>query len=234
MIANLYLIPSPLGECDFEKIFPSFNSNIINEIDYYIVEDVRTERRFLKKLGVQKPIDELTFFHLDKHEKNLNFKEFLQPCLEGKNVGLLSEAGVPCIADPGNMVVSEAHRLGIRVVPLIGPSSILLALMASGFNGQNFAFHGYLPAEQPDRERKLHQLENDILKRKQTQIFIETPYRNNHIVNSILTVCSPSLRLCIAANLTTEEEFVQTKTIAQWRKQTIDLHKQPTIFLLYV
>ena len=167
-MSALYLIPSPLGESSFENVFPSFNSQIINEIDSYIVEDVRTERRFLKQLGIQKPIDELTFFHLDKHVKNLDFKEFLKPCLEGKNVGLLSEAGVPCIADPGNLVVSEAHKLGIRVVPLIGPCSIILALMASGFNGQNFAFHGYLPAEQPDRERKLHQLENDILKRKQT------------------------------------------------------------------
>ena len=233
-MSALYLIPSPLGESNFENVFPSFNSQIINEIDFYIVEDVRTERRFLKKLGIQKPIDELTFFHLDKHAKDLNVSEFLQPCLNGQNVGLLSEAGVPCIADPGNLVVSEAHRLGIKVVPLIGPCSIILALMASGFNGQNFAFHGYLPAEQPARERKLHQLENDILKRKQTQIFIETPYRNNHIFNSILTICSPMLRLCVAANLTTEEEFIQTKTIAQWRKQPLDLHKQPAIFLLYV
>ncbi|MBO4645900.1 MAG: SAM-dependent methyltransferase [Bacteroidales bacterium] len=232
-MADLYLIPSPLGDSPFDKVFPLFNSNIINEIDYYIVEDVRTERRFLKQLGIQKPIDELTFFHLDKHDKNLDVKSFLAPCLEGKAVGLLSEAGVPCIADPGNRVVAEAHRMGIRVVPLVGPCSIILALMASGFNGQNFAFHGYLPAEQPDRERKLHQLENDILKRRQTQIFIETPYRNNHLLNSILSVCSPQLRLCVAANLTCEDETIISKTIAQWRKSPIDLHKQPAIFLLY-
>ncbi len=231
---SLYLIPSPLGESDFDKVFPAFNSQIINDIDYYIVEDERTERRFLKKLGVQKPISELTFFLMDKHAKGLDVKEFLQPCLEGKNVGLLSEAGVPCVADPGHLVVTEAHRLGIPVVPLVGPCSIIMALMASGFNGQNFAFNGYLPAEQPDRERKLKVLEGLILKFKQTQIFIETPYRNNHVFNSILSVCAPNLRLCVAANLTCENEMIISKTIAQWRKTPIDLHKQPAIFLLYL
>lgn len=230
----LYLIPSPLGESDFDRVFPVFNSQIINEIDYYIVEDIRTERRFLKKLGIQKPIDELTFFHMDKHAKELNLKEFLQPCLDGKNVGLLSEAGVPCVADPGHQVVAEAHRLGIQVVPLVGPSSILLALMASGFNGQCFAFHGYLPAEQPDRERKLKQLESHAVQFRQTQIFIETPYRNNHVFNSIMKICAPNMRLCVAANITCENEMIATKTIAQWRKTTIDLHKQPAIFLLYI
>ncbi|MBP5557099.1 MAG: SAM-dependent methyltransferase [Bacteroidales bacterium] len=229
---SLYLIPSPLGESDFDKVFPTFNRQIINEINYYIVEDVRTERRFLKALGITTPIDDLTFFHLDKHDKSLNLKEFLQPCLEGKNVGLLSDAGVPCVADPGHLVVSEAHRLGIQVVPLVGPSSIVLALMASGLGGQNFAFHGYLPMEQPDRERRLKQLEAVCVKYRQTQIFIETPYRNNHLFNSIVSVCSPNLRLCVAANLTCEDEMICTKTIAQWRKTTINLHKQPSIFLL--
>ena len=170
---------------------------------------------------------------MDKHAKGLDIKEFLQPCLEGLPVGLISDAGVPCIADPGHLIVAEAHRLGIPVVPLIGPCSIILALMASGFNGQNFAFHGYLPAEQPDRERKLKILENGILKYKPTQIFIETPYRNNHVFNSIMGVCAPNLRLCIASNITCENESIVTKTIGQWKKTTVDLHKQPTIFLLY-
>lgn len=233
VLGKLYLIPSPLGESDFNSVFPAFNSEIINEINHYIVEDERTERRFLKKLGIRTAIDDLTFFLMDKHAKGLDFKEFLQPCLEGLPVGLISDAGVPCIADPGHQIVSEAHRMGITVVPLIGPCSIILALMASGFNGQNFAFHGYLPAEQPDRERKLKILENGILKYKQTQIFIETPYRNNHIFNSIMRVCAPNLRLCIASNITCENESIVTKTIGQWKKTTVDLHKQPTIFLLY-
>ena len=233
-MAKLYLIPSPLGESDFEAVFPAFNSQIINEINYYIVEDERTERRFLKKLGIETSIDNLTFFLMDKHNRNWDVKSFLQPCLEGNNVGLISDAGVPCVADPGHLVVAEAHRLGIQVVPLIGPCSIVMALMASGFNGQNFAFHGYLPAEQPDRERRLKVLESQIVKYKQTQIFIETPYRNNHIFKSILSVCAPNLRLCVAANLTCENEMIISQTIAQWRKKPIDLHKQPAIFLLSI
>ncbi|MCQ2280250.1 MAG: SAM-dependent methyltransferase [Bacteroidales bacterium] len=231
---SLYLIPSPLGESDFNRVFPTFNRQIINDINYYIVEDERTERRFLKELGIQTPIENLTFFHMDKHAKGLDVKEFLQPCLARENVGLLSDAGVPCVADPGHLVVSEAHRLGIQVVPLVGPSSILLSLMASGLGGQNFAFHGYLPMEQPDRERKLKQLEGFCTKFKQTQIFIETPYRNNHVFNSIVNVCAPNLRLCIASNVTCENESIVTKTIAQWRKTTVDLHKQPTIFLMNI
>ncbi|HNW68285.1 MAG TPA: SAM-dependent methyltransferase [Bacteroidales bacterium] len=231
-MAKLYLIPSPLGECDFTTVFPAWNSEIIQSIDTYIVEDVRTERRFLKKLGIRQSIDDLTFYHLDKHSKDLDLRQFLAPCLAGKNVGLLSDAGVPCIADPGNLVVATAHRLGIPVVPLVGPSSILLALMASGFNAQSFAFHGYLPSEQPDRERELKFLESLSDKTHQTQIFIETPYRNNHIFKSILSVCAPDTRLCIAVNLTTEDETIISKTIAQWKKEHIDLHKKPAIFLI--
>lgn len=234
MTGKLYLIPSPLGESKFDNVFPTFNSEIIQEIDHYIVEDERTERRFLKKLGIQKPIDELTFFVMDKHGKNIDYKSFLVPCLEGKNVGLLSDAGVPCIADPGNRVVSVAHTLNIPVVPLIGPCSIILSLMASGFNAQNFAFLGYLPAEQSEREKELRFLETIIRKHKQTQIFIETPYRNNHLLNSILKVCSPDLRLCIACDLTTENEFIASQTIAKWKKQHFDFNKRPAIFLLYV
>lgn len=231
-MANLYLIPSPLGESDFTAVFPAWNSEIIQTIDTYIVEDVRTERRFLKKLGIKKPIDELTFFHLDKHSKDLDLRQFLSPCLEGKNVGLLSDAGVPCIADPGNLVVATAHRMGITVVPLVGPSSILLSLMASGFNAQSFAFHGYLPSEQPDRERMLKTLEAAAGRTHQTQIFIETPYRNNHILKSVLSVCAPDTRLCVAVDLTTSEETIISQTVAQWRKERIDLHKRPAIFLI--
>ena len=234
MTGKLYLIPSPLGESKFDNVFPPFNSEIIQEIDHYIVENERTERRFLKKLGIRKPIDELTFFIMDKHEKGIDYKSFLAPCLEGKNVGLLSDAGVPCIADPGNKVVSVAHTLNIPVVPLIGPCSIILSLMASGFNAQNFSFLGYLPAEQAEREKELRFLETMIRKHKQTQIFIETPYRNNHLFNSIIKVCSPDLRLCVACDLTMENEFIASQTIAKWKKQSIDLNKRPAIFLLYV
>lgn len=234
MTGKLYLIPSPLGESNFDAVFPAFNHEIIQDIDHYIVEDARTERRFLKKLGIQKPIDELTFYIMDKHEKGIDYKSFLAPCLEGKNVGLLSDAGVPCIADPGNKVVAAAHALNIQVVPLIGPCSIILSLMASGFNAQNFAFLGYLPADQIEREKELRYLETVIMKRKQTQIFIETPYRNNHILNSILNVCSPNLRLCVACDLTTENELIISQTISKWKKRKVDLNKRPAIFLLYV
>lgn len=234
MTGKLYLIPSPLGESNFDAVFPAFNHEIIQDIDHYIVEDARTERRFLKKLGIQKPIDELTFYIMDKHEKGIDYKSFLAPCLEGKNVGLLSDAGVPCIADPGNKVVTAAHALNIQVVPLIGPCSIILSLMASGFNAQNFAFLGYLPADQNEREKELRYLETVIMKRKQTQIFIETPYRNNHILNSILKVCSPNMRLCVACDLTTENELIISQTISKWKKQKVDLNKRPAIFLLYV
>ena len=164
------------------------------------------------------------------------FTEFLLhngfPELAALSRAILSDLDALCVADPGHLVVAEAHRMGIQVVPLVGPSSIVLALMASGLGGQNFAFHGYLPMEQPDRERRLKQLEAVCLKYHQTQIFIETPYRNNHLFNSIVSVCAPNLRLCVAANLTCEDEMICTKTIAQWRKTTLNLHKQPAIFLL--
>lgn len=235
MIGKLYLIPSPLGESRFDAVFPAFNSEIIQEIDHYIVEDARTERRFLKKLGIRKPIDTLTFTVMDKHNTlHENVRELLAPCLQGKHVGLLSDAGVPCIADPGHKIVTAAHQMKIQVVPLIGPCSIILSLMASGFNAQNFAFLGYLPSEQSAREKELRFLESKIIKQKQTQIFIETPYRNNHLLSSILQTCSPNIRLCVACDLTTEDELIISQTVAQWKKQKVDLHKRPAIFLLYI
>ncbi|MDR0207450.1 MAG: SAM-dependent methyltransferase [Bacteroidales bacterium] len=229
---TLYIIPSPLADCDFAQIFPAFNTEIINKIEHFIVEDLRTGRRFVKKLGMQKPIEVLHFLTLNEHTKGNEKESFLQPLLVGKNVGLVSDAGTPCVADPGNSITARAQQLGIDIIPLVGPNSILLALMASGLNGQSFAFNGYLPREQPDRERQLRFLESLVKKSNQTQIFIETPYRNNHIFKSILAVCDPATRLCIGVNITSEKQMIKTMTVKKWKTQKIDLHKQPTVFLL--
>lgn len=233
---KLYLIPVPLAEGAFEQFFPQANSNIINKTDYYIVEAVRTARRFLKYAGIKKAIDELTFFELNEHTQGADLNEFLKPCLEGHNVGLMSEAGVPCVADPGHKAVDKAHQLGIEVVSLIGPSSIILALMGSGLNGQTFTFHGYLPSEQHDRERKISDIEAVAIKTGHTQVFIETPYRNNRMTASLCKVCKPTTRLCIAANLTSEKQFLKTQSISKWRKhfsqEENQLGKIPCIYLI--
>jgi 16S rRNA (cytidine1402-2'-O)-methyltransferase len=231
-MSTLYLIPSPLAECDFAKIFPTFNSEIIQEVEHFIVEDLRTGRRFVKKLGMQKTIESLHFSTLNEHTKGNEIDALLQPLVEGKNLGLISDAGTPCVADPGNIIVSRAQQLGADVIPLVGPNSILLALMASGLNGQSFAFNGYLPKEQPDREKQLLFLESLVKKSNQTQIFIETPYRNNHVFKSILAVCDPATRLCLGVNITAENQVIKTMTVRKWKTQIIDLHKQPTVFLL--
>lgn len=233
---KLYLIPTPIGEGGFNTFFPSFNAEIINSIDYYIVEELRTARRFLRYAGIQKKIEELQFFELNEHTQGVELNEYLQPCLDGHNVGLMSEAGVPCVADPGNIAVAKAHQLDIEVVPLIGPSSILLSLMGSGMNGQNFTFHGYLPVEQYEREKKLKNIEAFAIKTGQTQIFIETPYRNRRMIDSICNVCQPATRLCIAAGLTSEQQFLKTQSVSKWRKHFDNeqnlMDKRPCIFLL--
>ena len=221
-----------MGECDFSKIFPAYNSEILQEIEHFIVEDLRTGRRFVKKMGMQKPIEALFFYTLNEHTKGSELETLLQPLSEGKNMGLISDAGTPCVADPGSILVSRAQQSGIEVIPLVGPNSILLALMASGLNGQSFTFNGYLPREQPDRERQLRFLESLLKKNNQTQIFIETPYRNNHVFKSILAVCDPATRLCIGVNITSENQMIKTMTVKKWKSQNIDLHKQPTVFLL--
>lgn len=229
---KLFLIPAPLGEIDFSMIFPDFNSKIIQDIDYFIVEELRTGRRFIKKLGMKKPIESLDIQLLNEHSKPKDCDNYLQPCLKGHHVGLLSEAGTPCVADPGNIIVAHAHKIGIEIVPLIGPNSILLALMGSGFNGQNFAFNGYLCRDRKDREKELRFFESILMKSGQTQIFIETPYRNNHFFQSMLAVCKPHLKVCLATNLASDQQSIRTKTIEAWQKETVDIHKQPTVFLL--
>jgi 16S rRNA (cytidine1402-2'-O)-methyltransferase len=232
MPAPLYLLPAPLGESDFNLLFPPFNLEIINHIDHYIVEELRTARRLLRKMDIHKPIEQLSFYLLNEHTKNVNLNEYLMPCMEGKNMGLFSEAGTPCIADPGSSIVAKAHQLGIEVIPLIGPNSIMLALMASGLNGQYFAFQGYLPVDRQQRETEIRFLESLLKKNGQTQIFIETPYRNNHLLDSILTVCAPETRLCVACHLATPEQWVKSQSVSKGRKEKIDLHKKPVVFLL--
>jgi len=228
----LYLIPVTLGDTPINQVIPEFNSQIINEIDVYIVENIKTARRFLKKSGVIKTIDELTFYELNKRTQLHDLPSFLKPLLEGKNVGVLSEAGCPGIADPGADIVALAQQKNIKVIPLIGPSSILLSLMASGFNGQSFCFNGYLPKEQKDRIFKLKELERRVFSQKQTQLFIETPFRNNNLFEDILKNCSENTLLCVALDITLSTEQIVTKTIGDWKSTKIDLHKRPCMFLL--
>ena len=229
----LYLIPTSLGETDLDRILPAYNNEIVNRLDFFIVEDVRTARRFLKKINPATDIDSKTFYVLNQHTRPEEISGFLKPLSEGREVGVISEAGCPAIADPGADVVAIAQEKGFKVVPLVGPSSILLALMASGFNGQSFAFNGYLPVQPADRTKDIKRLENRAHNEKQSQIFIETPYRNMKMLQDIISVCQPTTRLCIAADITLETEFIRTKTIRDWKKQLPDLNKRPCIFILY-
>lgn len=228
---HLYLIPSTIGETDVNHVIPDKVREIVNQIRVYIVENERTARRFLIKLGIETAIDDITFYVLNKHTHKSALSEFLTAC-EYEHVGLLSEAGVPAVADPGSEIVALAHQKGVRVIPLVGPSSILLALMASGLNGQNFVFHGYLPVKPEERKRRIRQIEQNSFKMNQTQIFIEAPYRNNQMLEDLIAVCTDKTLICVACNLTQSDEFVRTLSTSQWNGLSIDLHKKPTIFLL--
>jgi 16S rRNA (cytidine1402-2'-O)-methyltransferase len=231
-MAELYLVPNVLSEGDWQNVLPACIFAVLTQTRYYIVENVRTARRFLKQVNREIDIEKLTFFELNKFTKQADIPHFLIPIEQGENVAVISEAGCPGIADPGADVVKIAHQKGYKVIPLVGPSSIVLALMASGLNGQNFAFNGYLPVKANERSGLISKLENLAKAKGQTQIFIETPYRNNQLVNDLLKTCSSSTLLCIAANLTGENEFVVTKSIGQWKGNVPDLHKQPAIFLI--
>lgn len=233
MEAALYLIPVTLGETPIEQVLPVYNSHIIRGIRHFIVEDVRTARRFLKKVDSQIDIDQLTFYPLNKHTSPESMADYLLPLKQGHSMGIISEAGCPAIADPGADVVAMAQRKRFKVVPLVGPSSIILSVMASGFNGQSFSFHGYLPIEPAERLKRLKSLEQRIYNDDQTQLFIETPYRNNKLINDILQHCRPQTKLCIAANITCENEFIQTRTVKEWKGKIPELSKIPCIFLLY-
>lgn len=230
---TLYLIPVPLAEATAAKSFTPFLVQTINSIGEYIVENEKTARRFLKEAGLKIPQSELIIHDYGKHNRNVDLATFFKGLMDGKPVGLMSEAGCPGIADPGADIVAEAHKRGIKVVPLVGPSSILLALMASGFNGQSFTFHGYLPIDKGQRSQRIKELDNQAKRANQTQIFIETPFRNNQLLEEILKTCKPETRLCIGCNLTAGDEMISTRTIAAWKKQVPDLHKKPTIFLLF-
>lgn len=229
---KLYLIPTILSENTQEAVLPNTITNHIKEINVFIVENLRTARRHIKKIYLEKDIDNTTFYSYGKHDTLSLEDNFLPHILNGENVGILSESGLPCVADPGAKIVEYAHNFQIEVIPLVGPSSILLALMGSGMSGQNFAFTGYLPIDKKERIRVIKSLEALIKRTGQTQIFMETPYRNHQLLDTLKTQCNNKTRLCIATNITSSNEFIQTKTIEEWKCTKVDIHKQPTIFLL--
>lgn len=231
--AALYLIPVQLSDVELDKVLPAVNTAIVIEIKHFIVENVRTARRFLKKCDRNINIDELTFYELNRHTSPDQLPAMLKPLSNGEPVGVISEAGCPAIADPGADVVAIAQQRGLKVIPLVGPSSILMGLMGSGFNGQSFAFLGYLPIDENARNRKLKEMERRIMHEDQTQIFIETPYRNNALVTKLCQVLPPHLKLCIATDITGPQESIVTKSIKQWSGNLPVINKVPTIFLLY-
>lgn len=233
METALYLLPVTLGDTAIEKVLPSYNKEIILGIKHFIVEDVRSARRFLKKVDRDINIDELSFYPLNKHTSPEDISGYLKPLIDGNSMGVISEAGCPAVADPGADVVAIAQRKNLKVVPLVGPSSIILSVMGSGFNGQSFAFHGYLPIEPDERQKRLKELEQRIYSEHQTQLFIETPYRNNKMMEDILKACRLQTKLCIAANITCEGEYIKTRTVKEWKGKLPDLTKVPCIFLIY-
>ena len=235
METALYLIPVPLGETPVEQVLPAYNAEIIRNISVFIVENVRSARRFLKKTDKNINIDDIEFYELNEHTNKNSIGNYLDPILkEGKPMGIISEAGCPAVADPGADIVALAQKKNIRIIPLVGPSSILMSIMASGFSGQSFAFNGYLPAKPQERAQKLKQLEQRCYKENQTQLFIETPYRNAQMIESILKTCRPETKLCIASGITCPEEYIKTKSVAEWKKLPLpELGKIPAVFLIY-
>ncbi|MFW5793220.1 MAG: SAM-dependent methyltransferase [Bacteroidota bacterium] len=227
----LYLIPVNIGGPINESL-PTGVLQTANSLDEFIVENERTARRFLISAGYSKNIDDIKFHILNKHTSANEIPSFLNSLKEGKNVGILSEAGCPCIADPGQIIVDYAQKDNIKIKPLIGPNSMILALMASGMNGQSYTFTGYLPIDKTAREKAIREMENTALRNGQTQIFMETPFRNNKLIEDILRVCKPHTKLCIAADVTMETEFIVTKTISEWKKNRPDINKRPAVFLI--
>jgi len=229
----LYLVPTPLSESTALAITPEATIKILKSIRFFIVEDVRTARRYLHQIGVDINKEELEFLEFNEHSDVFDISIFMRALLDGYDTALLSDAGIPCVADPGAVLVKEAHRLNIRVRPLSGPSSIFMALMASGFNGQQFHFHGYLPVDKQERIHKIREIEKQIRTDRCTHLFIETPYRNRQLLDTLLQVCHPLTLLCIALGITDEKEFIRTESIGDWKKTKIpELHKVPAVFLL--
>lgn len=230
---TLFLIPVPLAENAGHKSYTPFLVDTVNAIRTYIVENEKTARKFLKEAGLKTPQSELLIHDFGKHKRGNSMVPYFKELMSGVDVGLMSEAGCPGVADPGAEIVAEAHKRGIKVVPLVGPNSMLQALMASGFSGQSFAFHGYLPIDKQDRAKRIKELEVLSEKHKQTQLFMETPFRNNHLFEDVLKNCHKNTQLCIACNINGEEEYIKTLPIGAWRNERIDLHKKPTVFLLF-
>ncbi|MBQ4502517.1 MAG: SAM-dependent methyltransferase [Alistipes sp.] len=235
MAATLYLIPCPISdETAVADVTPSANQHIIDSLDYFIVENTRSARRFLSKSGYAKAIDDATFVELNEHTTNpTDIAKMIEPLLHGRSAGVISEAGVPAVADPGQAVVELCHRHNIRVVPLVGPSSILMAVMASGLSGQSFAFNGYLPVKEPERSKAIKRFESRARAEHQSQLFIEAPYRNVKLLEQMLKILNPDTRLCIACDITSSSEYIRTQTVAQWRKSSMpNIQKRPAIFIL--
>jgi len=233
-VGTLYMIPSTLGKTASNNSLPEHTLEIIRKLDVFAVENIQSAVKFLQWVGNTIPEYKIDFYQLNKKTPEQEIFSFLKPLKSGRDMGVLSEAGAPGIADPGSILVKMAHKNGIRVVPLIGPSSILLAMMASGFNGQSFSFHGYLPIDHKARKQTIVQLEGESRRHDRTQIFMEAPYRNNEMLKSILDSCRPETRLCIATDITLDSEFIEAKEIGEWSKKKVpDLHKRPTIFILY-
>lgn len=229
---KLFLIPTTLGTSTPDHVLPSSIKEVIANTDHYIVENEKTARRSIKMVIAEKQQSSLKINLLNKFTEPENLTSFLDPCKEGFDVGVLSEAGCPGVADPGAQVVKIAHEMGIQVVPLVGPSSILLAMMGSGMNGQSFTFHGYLPIDKKEKKQELKNLERISSERNQAQIFIETPYRNNNLMEDMKQILSPSTLLCVACDLTLKSEYILTKPVSAWAKTKVDLHKRPTIFII--
>ncbi len=232
MKGKLFLIPTTLGDSEIDQVIPMHIQQLIPDLKHFIVENIRTTRRYLKKVDRNINIDELTFYELNKHTSPNDISGYLND-LKEHDMGIISEAGCPGVADPGADVVKIAHTQNIKVVPLVGPSSILLSLMASGFNGQNFAFNGYLPIQAGERAKKIKQLDNRSSNEGQSQMFIETPFRNMKMVEDLLQNCHPNTKLCIAADITLKTEYIKTMPIKNWKNNLPDLHKRPTIFLIH-
>ena len=238
MIANtfgkLYLVPNLLGATRPEQVLPQGTLDIVRRLKHFVVENTRTSRRVLSRIGMDNAIDDIEFIELDKHNtRNLDLTEHLGACLQGEDMGLMSEAGTPCVADPGALVVDLAHTAGIQVVPLVGPNAMILALMASGFNGQAFAFHGYLPIKSPERQNAIKGLERRSMANDETELFIETPFRNNAMLQDLCKNLHPSTMLCVASNLTCDDELIISQSIGEWKAFHGDLNKKPAVFLIY-
>ncbi|MBQ9147884.1 MAG: SAM-dependent methyltransferase [Rikenellaceae bacterium] len=231
---TLYMVPCPIADDgDMARVLPEYNADIVRSINYFVVENLRTGRRFLSRVGIGRPIDTLKMAELNEHTAPAEVEALIAPILAGEDCAMISEAGCPGVADPGAALAALCHRHGVRVVPLVGPSSILLALMASGMNGQSFAFNGYLPVKTPERQRALRNLERRARSEHQSQIFIEAPYRNRQMLEAIVVSCAPDTRVTVAVDITAESERIVTRSVAEWRRaMPDDLHKRPAIFII--